>query len=344
MKRSPHRQRGAALLTAMIIVVLIVTLASSMVWQQWRAVQVEVAERARTQSAWILSGALDWARLILREDARGNRNVDHLGEPWAVPLAEARLSTFLAADNNNTDDGPEAFLSGSIVDAQSRYNVTNLVDRTKGIVDPFEFAAFERLCQNLGVDSAVATLIASGLRDALAPAGSGSASAPLLPESVAQLSWLGVDAASLELLAPYIVILPVATPVNVNTASAEVLVAVIPGNDHASAERLLQVRQRTPFADLPKFWAQVPALAPQQGAPPQAGSTPPQSGATPQAGATPPPPNLSVNSAFFEVRGRLRLSDRVLEESSLVQRTQDRQVDVLRRERVASREDTPPAN
>jgi general secretion pathway protein K len=325
MTRRPHHQRGAALLTAMIIVVLIVTLASSMVWQQWRAVQVEVAERARTQSAWILSGALDWARLILREDARGN--IDHLGEPWAVPLAEARLSTFLAVDSNNTDDGPEAFLSGSIIDAQSRYNVTNLVDRTKGIVDPFEFAGFERLCQNLGVDSAVATLIASGLRDALAPAGSGTGNAPLLPESVAQLSWLGVDAASLELLAPYIVILPGTTPVNVNvnTASAEVLVAVIPGNDHATAERMLQVRQRTPFEDMTRFWAQFSALAPQPGA------------TTPQA-------KLSVKSDYFEVRGRLRLNDRVLEESSLVQRVQGRQVDVLRRERVASREDTPPAN
>ena len=319
--KRPRHQRGAALLTAMIIVVLIVTLASSMVWQQWRAVQVEVAERARSQSAWILSGALDWARLILREDARGTA-VDHLGEPWAVPLAEARLSTFLAADKNNTDDGPEAFLSGSITDAQSRYNVTNLVDQAKGIVDPLEFAAFERLCQNLGVDSSVASLVASGLRDALAPAGSGSnANAPLLPQSVAQLSWLGVDAASLELLAPYIVVLPVATEVNVNTASAEVLVAVIKGNDHATAERLLQVRQRTPFEDMAKFAAQVPSLAPLAAR-----------------------PLLSVKSDFFEVRGRLRLSDRVLEETSLLRRVQGRQIDVLRRERVASREDNPPAN
>lgn len=339
MTRGKPHQRGAALLTAMIIVVLIVTLASSMVWQQWRAVQVEVAERARAQSAWILSGALDWALLILREDARGN--VDHLGEPWAVPLAEARLSTFLASDTSNTDDGPEAFLSGSIVDAQSRYNVTNLVDRTKGIIDPFEFAAFERLCQNLGVDSSVPSLVASGLRDALAPAGSGSASAPLLPESVAQLSWLGVDAASLEALLPYIVVLPIVTPVNVNTASAEVLVAVIPGNDHATTERLLQVRQRSPFPDLTRFWAQVPALAPKVDTAPQAGAAPQAGTAT---GARPPSPKLSVNSAFFEVRGRLRLSDRVLEESSLVQRVQGRQVAVLRRERVASREDTPPAN
>ena len=41
MKRSSGSQRGAALLTAMIIVTLVATLATSMIWQQWRAVQVE---------------------------------------------------------------------------------------------------------------------------------------------------------------------------------------------------------------------------------------------------------------------------------------------------------------
>lgn len=303
----------------MIIVVLIVTLAASMVWQQWRAVQVEVAERARTQSAWILSGALDWARLILREDARGN--VDHLGEPWAVPLAEARLSTFLAADKGDTDDGPEAFLSGRITDAQARYNVTNLVDQGQGKIDPLELAAFERLCLNVGVDATVASLIATGLRDALAPAGSAgaTANAPLLPQSVAQLAWLGVDAASLEALTPFIVVLPIVTAVNVNTAPAEVLVAVIKGNDHATAERLLQVRQRKPFESMAQFTTEVASLAPLTA-------------------------RLDVKSSFFEVHGRLRLNDRVLEETSLVQRQSNRQIDVLRRERVASREDTPSTN
>ena len=63
-----HRQRGAALLTAMIIVSLIATLASAMVWQQWRAVQVEIAERGRLQATWVLAGALDWSKLILKED------------------------------------------------------------------------------------------------------------------------------------------------------------------------------------------------------------------------------------------------------------------------------------
>ena len=44
-----RRQRGAALLTAMVIVTLVATLAASMIWQQWRAVQIEAAERSRAQ-------------------------------------------------------------------------------------------------------------------------------------------------------------------------------------------------------------------------------------------------------------------------------------------------------
>ena len=41
--------------------------------------------------------------LILAGDLRESGLVDHLGEPWAVPMAEARLSTFLAAGEASTD-------------------------------------------------------------------------------------------------------------------------------------------------------------------------------------------------------------------------------------------------
>ena len=95
--RHRARQAGAALLAAMLTVALVAAFAAAALWQQWRAVEIEAAERARLQSAWILTGALDWARLILREDARSG-GADHLAEPWAVPLQEARLSTFLAAN------------------------------------------------------------------------------------------------------------------------------------------------------------------------------------------------------------------------------------------------------
>ena len=67
---SHARQAGAALLTAMLTVALVASLAAGALWQQWRSVEVEAAERARVQSLWLLTGALDGARLILREDSR----------------------------------------------------------------------------------------------------------------------------------------------------------------------------------------------------------------------------------------------------------------------------------
>jgi general secretion pathway protein K len=310
---SPRHQRGAALLTAMIIVTLIATLASAMVWQQWRAVQIEAAERARTESAWVLLGALDWARLILREDLRSggaNANIDHLGEPWATPLAEARLSTFLAADKQNAsdDDGPEAFLSGTIVDAQSRYDLMWLVNTNEdGKQVPEQFAILERLCGFLGLASSVAVQIDEGLRAAgsAAPA----ANAPLMPSKAEQLVWLGVDPASVAALAPYVTLLPGPMPVNVNTAPREVLAAVT-GTDLATAERIVQQRQGAPFQSVESFASAIP-------------------GYTAQADA------LAVSTQYFEVRGRLRLADHVLEQVSLVQRING-QVNVKWTERVAS--------
>ena len=309
--RSSRRQRGAALLTALIIVTLVVTLAASMVWQQWRAVQVETAERARMQSSWILQGALDWARLILREDARSGRPTA-LTEPWATPLAEARLSTFLAADKNNNaeDDGPEAFLSGSISDAQARFNLANLVEASGKLSQP-DLEALERLCQTVGLSTDVATRIAAGLRDAQAPGTGSSGNAPLRPRTLAQLAWLGLDAATITALEPYATLLPTRTPVTANTAAREVLAAVIKGLDLATAERLVQLRQRDPFKTLQAVETQIPGLGPLNGQ------------------------QVSVVSSYFEVRGRLRLDDRVLEQRSLVFRS-GLDMQVLHREQVST--------
>lgn len=293
----------------MLIVVLVSSLASAMVWQQWRAVQVESAERARTQSAWILSGALDWARLILREDAKSG-GATTLSEPWATPLAEARLSSFLAADNNNTDDGPEAFLSGQITDAQARYNLRNLVG-SDGKVVPAELAAARRLFESIGVARDLADRLAGGLRDAVTRPGveGRSATPPLLPRSVAQLSWLGVDRDSLRRITPFVVILPVRTPINLNTASREVIAASVDGMDLSAAARLVQSRQRTPFKAISEAQSLIPSTLALDAS------------------------RVDVKSSFFEVRGRIRLGDRVLEELSLLER-RGLEVLPLQRQRV----------
>ena len=311
----PLRQTGAALLTAMLTVALVASLASAALWQQWRSVEVEAAERARVQSFWVLTGALDWARLILREDARSG-GPDSLSEPWAVPLEEARLSTFLAADKNNTANSDtsasQAFLSGLISDLQARLNVTNLVDNGK-VSEP-SLQAFAKLFEQLGLPPAELTVLAENLRQALdtRPENDAASLAPLLPQRVDQLVWLGLSPASLAILRPYITLLPVRTPVNLNTASVTVLFACIPSLDMALAQRLVSARQTVPFRTLAAVTEQIGQL------------TVPLNEA-----------QQSVNSRFFEVQGRLRLDQNVVEEHSVVQRD-GLEVKTLWRDRGAS--------
>lgn len=315
MKRATHAQRGAALLAAMITVTLVATLAAAALWRQWRGVEVEAAERARVQSAWLLTGALDWSRLILSgdysEDERKRQMVDYLGEAWAVPLAEARLSTFLAAGESSSDTYRDAFLSGEVTDLQSRLNVMNLaVGDANGRQEAY--LRFQRLFELLNLRNAELALLRDNLQraaDAMKAAAPDGNDAPLLPRRFDQLAWLGLSPESLQVLRPYLTVLPLegsaATKVNVNTAPAPVLVAAL-GLNPADAQRLVGERERDIFKDLADARLQRADTA--------------------WAG---------VNSSFFEVRGRLRLDDVALEEVSVVRRTGRNRVSTLWRERAA---------
>jgi general secretion pathway protein K len=321
MSPAHRRSRGVALLTALLVVTLVATLAAAMVWQQSRALNTEAADRARSQATWVLQGALDWARLILREDARANQReaVDHLGEVWAVPLAEARLSTFLAAEQGAAsadDGGPEAFLSGAIADAQARYNLTNLLRSRE--VDPLEQRTVLRLCASAGVDSSTANRLVQQLRAASNSQNDNeNAAVPLRPRSVAQLRWLGLDAESVRRLEPWFVFLPTPTPVNLNTAPREVIAALIDGLDLASADRIVQARRNKPFRSLDDLKPLLPEGTALNGE------------------------RMALTSNHFIVSGRLRLDERVIEQRSLVRR-RGLDVDLIWRERVATLDPSGP--
>jgi len=311
------RNAGAALLAAMLTVALVATFAAAALWQQWRSTEVEAAERARVQSGWILTGALDWARLLLREDGRSG-GPDHLGEPWAVPLQEARLSSFLAADRNATaETGPEvleAFLSGQIVDMQSLLNVNTLVDDT-GRISDIDARSFRRLFELLGLPPAQLDQLIENMRFA-ADTSANNRSGPMAalpPQRVEELVWLGLPLASVAALQPYVTVLPArqGTPVNLNTASAEVIFAAVDGLSMADAQRLVAAREQAAFRS-------VTAARDAIGAPDKM--------------FAPGQVNVAIASGFFEVRARLRLDQLVVEERSLVRRS-GTDVRTLQRER-----------
>lgn len=296
MNRGPS-QRGAALLVAMIVLTLVATLAAGMIWQQARAIGVESAERTRAQAAWILSGAMNLGRVLLRLDAR-TPGVDHKNEVWGTPLRETPLSSMLAQDRtNNVEGAPEAFLSGGIRDAQDRYNLRNLVDAATHKLAPAELEALTRLCESASVAPQTAQLLAQGLQAAWqaerADAGDGdSEDAPLAPQTVEQLTWLGLDAESVRRLQAYVELLPAATPLNINTATPEVLAGVI-GLDVASAKRL---ESKRPFKTLQDARDEIPASIALD------------------------PKRLSVGSSYFVITGVLKMDGRMLEERLLVKR------------------------
>ncbi|MFN5812339.1 MAG: type II secretion system protein GspK, partial [Burkholderiales bacterium] len=121
--------------------------------------------------------------------------------------------------------------------------------------------------------------------------------APLLPQRVSQLTWLGMPLAHLSKLTPFITLLPTASPVNINTASAEVLSAVVPTLALPSARQWVEERQRQP-------WRSVEEAKQRMGA----------------AAVVLQSDRHSVQSAYFEVNGRLRFNEIRLWETALIRR------------------------
>ena len=290
----------------MLTVTLVATFAAAALWQQWRATEVETAERARIQAAWILVGALDWSRLILREDslARAGDGTDNLTEPWSVPLAEARLSTFLAAQRgvaqvpDASTDTADAFLSGQISDQQALLNLRNLIQN--GQPDATAQRQFARLFQYLNLPAQELDALTQQLRLALADAPQNNA--PLLPQSLAQLTWWGLPESSVQRLAPYATLLPARTPVNLNTAGAVVLWASAPQLSMAQAQQLVDAREARHFGSE----ADAIRVLGGSGAAGNVGN----GGITSATHA--------VSSQYFEVRGRLRLEGATVQERSLI--------------------------
>jgi general secretion pathway protein K len=336
-RRAVRRQHGAALLLALLIMTLVATLAAGMVWLQWRGIEVEVAERARAQAEWLLNASLDWGNLILKSSIRNGDTEDDLGQPWATPLAETKLSSFLSADGNHTSEGgPEAYLSGQISDVQAKYNLYNLVlqaDPNTGINRTTEIQRFQILLTAIGVSPDVATTIAAGMRASASatqalkdqPGQADSTGSVLMPIQVSDLAWYGIDPKVVKQIEPFVQIVPFAgnapMTINANTAVAEVLMAGCPAMTRAQAEQVILQRRQKPYTD--------PAAVP------SSVNVPRTTGCT-----TGPEGNqlngiLAVKSQYFEIFGQLRYELHIIRERSIVYRKdQFTPVQVLRRERI----------
>jgi general secretion pathway protein K len=298
MTRSPTAppQRGAALLIAMLVLTLVSTVAAGMVWHQHRAIEVEAAERARSQAAWMIDGGFDWVTHAII----GPLNTATAAFPFV--FEDGDVGKLIAADrDNNADSELKLYVAGRIDDGQAKYNLYNLLGQDGKPSVP-DVETFRRLGESIGLGADLVARISDG---ALASWGLPPRPDAALPlRRPRDLSRLGIDAPTIAVLERFVTMLPSRTPVNASSAPREVLAAVVPGLDLASAERI--VRQK------PKDLTELTALLP--------------------AGTEIDPNRVGIGTRFFEIQGELRYEKRVLRERILVERAGNQAV-VLRRER-----------
>ncbi len=239
IRTNSFRQDGAAVVMAMLVVAITAIMVTGVFHRQSIMVRTLDNAMAASQVHWLMAGAVDWVRVILREDARASAT-DHLGEPWAVPLAQTRL---------NDDERDPAWLSGAIEDGQARINLANVVG-AESPVDS-EVAVIGRLLAIVGEDEGMAGSIAQIVQTAFSGSDDTRSVERVLPATIDDLQIADpMVRAAMEKLRPYVNVLPVPTPVNANTAPAEVLAARFEDLPLADARRLVASRDRAAFKDV----------------------------------------------------------------------------------------------
>lgn len=292
--KSDRYQRGVAIIMVLLIVALATVLAAYIARQQqlWQR-QVE-SQFDHAQARRLSIAGIDWARAVLADDARAN-STDNDGEMWALRLPA------MPVDNGE--------VMGAIEDRQGLYNLNNLV--RNGVSSAPDIAQFQRLLNLLGLpvelagsladwmDSDSVTQPDGGAEDSYylsLPQPYRTANQPLL--ELSELSQVkGFDEHTIELLRPFVSVLPLSIPVNVNFAPAEVLSTLIPDLSLSDARVMVQQRHGNPYKDVSDFIGHLPKTGMQFNS-----------------------QDFSVSSQFFWVTGRARVAGSQVTTEALLQR------------------------
>jgi general secretion pathway protein K len=345
-RRASHaQQEGAAIISALLVVALSAILVSGMLWRQQVQIRRIENQRLLSQAHWVARGALDWTRLILRSEGDTSAGITYLGGLWGVPIAKTRLSDFLGQIGEvRAEQGGATYLSGSIEDAQAKFNLRNLVSSpTPGVMqlNLEQIGAYQRLLVSLGVNSQLAKTTAVQVRKSLlqsatrfqtvtsntstissapSPTVEGGATGsnftdkpgladdedngagvPLQMTSVDSL--LDIQGYTPEMVArlrPFVTVLPTVTAVNMNTASAEVIAAVVPGMSQSAAQGFVASRKTVFFHNVGDVELAL------RGAGVQSVSIDPS--------------QMDVNSSYFLIHGRVQHERAEVDRTTLVYR------------------------
>jgi general secretion pathway protein K len=243
-----RRQRGVALITAVLIVALATLLATQIGFDSALEQRRSAAVLTLDQAFQVGLGAEAWAAYYLKKDFEDDPKQDHLAERWATPIPPIPI------------DGGK--IEGQLVDLQGRFNINNLVD-SQGQEDPEAIREFSQLLSELDLESKWVNIIVDwldgdtnpkfpdGAEDSVYTSQTPpyrTANAPIT--SITELLALpDFGAERFAKLKPFITALPVGTALNTCTAPGLVIDAMNDGTLEygVNAQSLAQSRQRHCF-------------------------------------------------------------------------------------------------
>jgi len=249
------KQRGVALLTILLMVVSATILAVGLLTRQDHLIRESTVLLRQDQSLQYALAGENLVGVLLAADAKNNPNTTGFKDLWAQPTPPYPI-----------EDG---MIVGKLVDQSGKFNLNNLYH--DGQKDQNAIDYFKRLLTQVGLSAGLANAVldwqdpddnpteAEGAENSFYLGQDPSyqtANRPFV-EAAELLKVRGFDTKSYQLLAPYVTALPRYTPININTTTMPVLVALDTSITPAAATAWITKRNAAvnSVAQVTELWA-----------------------------------------------------------------------------------------
>ncbi|OQX10161.1 MAG: hypothetical protein BWK73_21050 [Thiothrix lacustris] len=321
-------QRGIAILTVLVMVALVMTLAAVIFARQSRAVRQQDNYQS-LERAWQYALSLEqFVGMELQRDAKSNQ-YDALNEGWATVLPSLPIE-----EGSGVKVGE---FSGKLEDLQGRYNLNNVINE-EGLLRPDQQIALQRVVSSAKLPAGFASAVVDWLdKNEVIFDGEGAESdyylSSAIPYRAANMAFSDVSelrllrlelpnedkTAALQRLQAMVTTLPVqamVTTVNANTASAEVLEAL--GLSEQQAALIVGERKTDPY-ETAQDLADKADLTPDQ------------------------KPLFGVSSQYFRLQGEVRMGRARVHLNSVFFRAPNKPIRVIMRQFQRVDDPKPPA-
>jgi general secretion pathway protein K len=245
------RQRGSALLVALLITAIAAILASANMEAGLYSYHQSLQHLRMQQARQLSMGLEDWAITILRKDRLETANKDSQRDLWNRELPPT--------------ESPGGLIQGRMTELSGRFNLNSLVD-TRGQPNVTAMQRFSRLLDLLELDPAITDQIVDRIDRDSSPRPLGAEDGSYLgynpPRLAANVPFVHssellllptVTTEVYDALSPYVFAAPFSdTSINVNTAPEAVLIALAPQLDAEIARQIIASRTDG-FASYPEL-------------------------------------------------------------------------------------------